>query len=215
MQALKRGEAGCAAHSGLMPDAREPRPTDASHPSAWATLPRTCGAHRAGNRHNIAIGGSSTNAGLACYALRFQIQIASVDAHTRRGRCAKLRKAPALQARGRLRRPFRADAGCAGTQASGCFASFSLGCSAAHLRCSPRRQSAQCGHRRLLHERRPGRAKESCNILFSRPCWVRHPGGGHRGGHLAAFGSVHPRLILRAHRGSGIVDRETDHLELR
>jgi hypothetical protein len=35
---------------------RDPRPSDASHPPAWAALPRAFGAYRAGNRHNVAIG---------------------------------------------------------------------------------------------------------------------------------------------------------------
>jgi len=37
---------------------RQPRPSDASHPAAWATLPRACGAYSGGNWHNVAIGGS-------------------------------------------------------------------------------------------------------------------------------------------------------------
>jgi len=40
----ERGDAECAALSGLMSGVSQPRPLDASHPSAWAKLPRVCGA---------------------------------------------------------------------------------------------------------------------------------------------------------------------------
>ncbi len=47
-----------------------PRPSDASHPSAWATLPRTFGAHSAGNRHNLALIASACIQ--VCTALHFR-----------------------------------------------------------------------------------------------------------------------------------------------
>jgi hypothetical protein len=59
----ERGGAACAAlfrADGSV--GRKPRPLDASHPSAWATLPRTSGAHSLGNWHNVAIGGSGMHA---------------------------------------------------------------------------------------------------------------------------------------------------------
>jgi hypothetical protein len=65
-----------------MSDAREPRPSDASHPSAWAALPRTCGACRADTRHSVAISGPGTYAPRGARLRAFLIRTPSMAIHS-------------------------------------------------------------------------------------------------------------------------------------